>query len=148
MDSLQILTKNGFVDTLSLSNLLKNAKDSDKRAEIIADAVRQSQEIMLSKKDALEKLASKEDLRKLELKTIEEIRKLEIGTVEEIKKLEIGTVEEIKKLEIGTVEEIKKLELSTNKEIKKLETQMSYQGNKILLVLISALLGLAALIKI
>jgi hypothetical protein len=126
MDSLQILTKNGFVDTLSLSNLLKNAKDSDKRAEIIADAVRQSQEIMLSKKDALEKLASKEDLRKLELKTIEEIRKLEIGTVEEIKKLE----------------------LSTNKEIKKLETQMSYQGNKILLVLISALLGLAALIKI
>jgi hypothetical protein len=137
MDSLQILTKNGFVDTLSLSNLLKNAKDSDKRAEIIADAVRQSQEIMLSKKDALEKLASKEDLRKLELKTIEEIRKLELGTVEEIKKLEIGTVEEIKKLE-----------LSTNKEIKKLETQMSYQGNKILLVLISALLGLAALIKI
>jgi hypothetical protein len=115
MNSLQILTKNGFVDTLSLSNLLKNAKDSDKRAEIIADAVRQSQEIMLSKKDALEKLASKEDLRKLELKTIEEIRKLE---------------------------------LSTNKEIKILETQMSYQGNKILLVLISALLGLAALIKI
>jgi len=81
----------------------------------IMDQPSTKQDIENLRHELIGKMATKDELKKLELVTKEEIKKL--ATREEIKKL--ATKEEIKKL--ATKEEIKKL--ATREEIKKLATR-------------------------
>ena len=70
---------------------------------------------------SVERLATKEDIARLEGVTREHITKLEGATKEHITKLEGATRGDIAKLERATREDIAKLERSTREDIAKLE---------------------------
>ena len=89
----------------------------------IMDQPSTKQDIENLRHELIGKMATKDELKKLELVTKEEIKKL--ATREEIKKL--ATREEIKKL--ATKEEIKKL--ATRDELKKLKSLTEEKFNKV-----------------
>lgn len=75
-----VVTKNGYVDTLMACRLLQEAKFTKSQAEIITDLLVQTHEETLLKKYAEERLASIEDVKRIE-KDIENNR----GEVEKTK---------------------------------------------------------------
>ena len=74
---------------------------------------------------SVERLATKEDIARLEGATREDIVKLEGATKEHITKLERATREDIAKLERSTREDIAKLERSTKEDIAKLDKRVA-----------------------
>ena len=74
---------------------------------------------------SVERLATREDIVKLEGATKEHITKLEGATKEHITKLERATREDIAKLERSTREDIAKLERSTKEDIAKLDKRVA-----------------------
>jgi hypothetical protein len=74
---------------------------------------------------SVERLATKEDIARLEGATREDIVKLEGATRGDIAKLERATREDIAKLERSTKEDIAKLERSTKEDIAKLDKRVA-----------------------
>ncbi|MDR1149622.1 MAG: hypothetical protein LBK66_13420 [Spirochaetaceae bacterium] len=80
--------------------------------------------------DIFEKLATKEDIKRLELSTKEDINRLELSTKEEINRLELSTKEDINRLD-AKIEEVNRLGLSTKEDIKRLELSTKEDINRL-----------------
>jgi len=89
----KIFSKYGNVDTLILNQYLKEVNFSSEQAALVTQIVKETQENSLSKHEALEKLATKRDLAKLEASTKESIAKLDNN----ITKLELKISEKMHK---------------------------------------------------
>lgn len=102
-------------DTLRYSSKLIDAGFSDAQAKAQTDALT---EVIDSR------LATKEDLKALELATKEDIKALEVSTKQDFKALEMATKQDIKALEVATKQDFKALEMATKRDIQSLEMEI------------------------
>ena len=99
-------------DTHAFVKELTEAGMPEAQAEVLA----RSQAVLID-----EKLATKEDLKKLELATKRDIKELELATKRDIKELELATKRDLKELEKTVTRDIKELELTAKRDLKELE---------------------------
>ena len=99
-------------DTHAFVKELISAGMPEQQAEVLA----RSQTALID-----EKLATKDDLKKLELATKRDLKDLEQATKQDIKDLEQATKRDIKDLEQATKRDIKDLGQATKRDIKDLE---------------------------
>jgi citrate synthase len=106
-----------YVDTHKTVTSLVETGLETKQAEAIVDTFCEI------RRNDVEQLATKEDLKKLEATTKEDIKRLEMATKEDIKRLEAATKEDIKRLETTTKENLKELD----GKVEKLETKLTHE---------------------
>ena len=143
-----------LVDTLQATRQLERAGFATPQAEAIVAIVAH----------AGTRLATKDDIERLEVSTKDDIKRVErvaLATKEDIERLEVSTKDDIKRVErvaLATKEDIERLEVSTKKDIQSLRIEltammdtkiadlrsdllakMSQQTNKQLMVMFAAL---------
>lgn len=118
-------------DTLQYVKKLTAVGVSNQQAEIQAEALKEIIEDKLATKNDLKNLATKDDLRELELATKNDFKKLELATKNDLKELELATKNDLRNLEqelrefkIETRREFKDFKTETKRDFKELELRM------------------------
>ena len=120
IESNNILTPQGYIDSLKLINLLKNAKNSEQKDEIIVDVMQQTRSIYISNLEAKEYLASKENIKDIDLK----IESLRSETIERIEAFRVESNEKIEAFRAESNEKIESFRNETNERIHKLDLKI------------------------
>jgi len=148
-----------LVDTLQATRQLEKAGFATPQAEAIVTIVAHAGTRLATKED-LERLqiATKEDLERLQAATKDDIERLQVATKRDLERLQVATKKDIESLQAATKEDLERLQVATKKDLESLRTEltammdtkiadlrsdllakMSQQTNKQLMVLFAAL---------
>ena len=105
-------------DTHAFVKELTEAGMPEPQAEVLA----RSQALLID-----EKLATKEDLKKLELATKRDLKDLELATKRDLKDLELATKRDLKELEEKIKRDLKELEEKINRDLNEMELRLTYK---------------------
>ena len=123
-------------DTHAFVKELTQAGMPEQQAEVLA----RSQTTLID-----EKLATKEDLKKLELATKRDLKELEQATKRDLKELEQATKRGLKELEQATKRDLKELEQAMKRDLKELELRLTLRLGSMMVIAIGVV---AALVKL
>ena len=105
-------------DTHAFVKELTEAGMPEPQAEVLA----RSQALLID-----EKLATKEDLKKLELATKRDLKDLELATKRDLKELEEKIKRDLKELEEKIKRDLKELEEKINRDLNEMELRLTYK---------------------
>ena len=124
-------------DTHAFVKELLKAGMPEQQAEVLA----RSQTALID-----EKLATKEDLKKLELATKRDLKDLELATKRDLKDLEQATKRDLKDLEQATKRNLKDLKQATKQDLKDLELRLTIRLGSMMVVSIGVVAALVELL--
>jgi len=122
-------------DTLEISKRLRSVGFDDAQAEAITGVLRESREADLSR------LATKDDVARLESTTKNDIARLESTTKNDIARLESTTKNEIARLESTTKNEIARIETTLRAEMEILRRDLTIRLGGMIVVATGILLA-------
>lgn len=124
-------------DTHAFVKELTEAGMPERQAELLA----RSQTTLID-----EKLATKEDLKKLELATKRDLKDLELATKRDMKDLELATKRDIEELAQTTKRDIEGLAQTTKRDLKDLELRLTLRLGSMMVVSIGVVTALVKML--
>ena len=111
-----------LVDTLQATRQLEKAGFATPQAEAIVTIVAHAG-TRLATKDDIERLqvATKEDIRRLQAANKEDIERLQVANKEDIERLQVATKKDVERLQVATKKDIERLQVATKKDIERLQ---------------------------
>jgi len=127
-------------DTLEFAKKLKAANFTQDQAEALAEAVAGLVE---------ERLATKQDLKELEIRLEARLKELETSLRRDMKELETGLRQDMKELETGLRHDMKELETGLRRDMQEMELRLRHDLTlRLGAMLAAAVAVVAALVKL
>ena len=134
-------------DTHAFVKELTRAGMPEEQAEVLARSQAALIDEKLATKQDLEKLelALKQDLEKLEVALRQDLKELEMAGKQDLKETELALRQDLEKLELALRQDLKELELAGKQDLKELELRLTIRLGSMIVVGVGAV---AALVKL